>query len=200
MTVVTKAKNLRFMMSLEDIDLAHLHHLLRQVSESIRSESHLLPQNAAGLQEQFEKDLSVIVVDEMGEIVGHATLWLLVDQSSVGEVYELGTTWVHPDYRGHGVNTEMYKHFLERHKGKNILATTTNPASVAVGRQAGLRTIPRKLLPITCWKASCICPSSKTGTKDNISCKLARGEKNANEEGLLCYFRVNTTLSEKLKF
>jgi len=154
-----------------------------EIAEAFLHEPHLLKVSPQDFRLSFLENLSVIGFTPDGRVVCHARLIHLVSTW-----FELGGTYVHPDYRGRKINHEMYRVFLPRHAEKDILATTTNPISRAVGQYLGFTEIPRRLLPEKVWRASCSCPIEKIGTFDQAVCPLAFSESARQTD--LCYFRV----------
>lgn len=172
--------------------------LCRKVAEGFNGEPHLLKVSPEELEESFSEGRSMFILTEDGEPIGHTRLVQLTGPLSPnGEWYELGSTWIHPHYRGQNLNVRLYQEFLALHADKNILATTTNEASLAVGRKLGFALIRRKLLPDEVWRASCVCSFHKTGAKDNVHCKLAWGEDQAC--GGPCWFRVTAETAARLE-
>ena len=177
---------------------AKISDIFQQISKAFKGEPHLLQVSAEELEESFNQGLSILVMSE-GRAVGHARLLKLTEKNSPsGEWYELGSTWVHKNYRNQQLNAQMYEHFLPRHEGKNILATTTNTASLAVGRKLGFVLIPRKYLPENVWRSSCTCSAKKTGSSDNLDCLLAYGEQQQCEGP--CWFRITKFTAERLDY
>lgn len=126
----------------------------------------LLPKSADELYAFWTNGLSAIAVHN-GEIVGHAA----IEPLTTGW-HELGAVWVHPSMRGRGlgssgthphVGLRLYQAILERHREKNILATTINAAAIVVGWRVGMVPIGYDQLPRNVWEATCCCPSQKTG-------------------------------------
>ena len=128
--------------------------------------SPLLPKTEDELRSFWDRGLSAIAVcDE--QIVGHAAI-----EPLVGHWHELGAVWVHPEFRGRSlgnggahphVGLRLYQAILERHRSKNILATTINAAAMVVGWRVGMVPIGYDQLPREVWEATCCCPSQKTG-------------------------------------
>ena len=150
-------KEVRFVTSSDELKGIELEPFFAELSEATYREPHLLGQPAENLIAQFEAGLSALGVCE-GRLVAHTTIWPLIDHD--GETwYELGTTWVHPEFRGRNVNKALYRMFLPLHSAKNILATTTNAASLSVGqdRELHFESIPREVLPEAVWRESCCC-------------------------------------------
>lgn len=137
------------------------------VAEATKLEKALLPQEAENLERQHDAGLTALRF-EGEDVIAHATLWLLVDGW-----YELGTVWVHSAYRGRGLSAELYRELFATHPHRNVLATTTNPASLHIGLQVGMRCIQYAVLPRDVWRKTCCCPPSKTGSDDNVTrCRL----------------------------
>lgn len=126
----------------------------------------LLPKSADDLYAFWEHGLSAIAVRN-NEIIGHAAI-----EPLTAGWHELGAVWVHPSMRGRGlegngthphVGLRLYQAILERHREKNILATTINAAAMVVGWRVDMVPIGYDQLPRNVWEATCCCPSQKTG-------------------------------------
>ena len=161
-----------------------------EIAVAFKSEPHLLTVTPEDLQVSFLGGFSVIGFTPQGEVVCHARLINLT-----GNWFELGSTYVCPDYRGHNINHDMYKVFLPRHSEKDILATTTNPVSRRVGQDLNFVEVQRRLLTEEVWRASCTCPAKKIGTANPDHCSLAFGE--SKQQTGLCYFRVTPETAKR---
>ncbi len=122
----------------------------------------LLPKTADDLIGFWNAGLSVIAIQN-DRIIGHAAI-----EPLIGEWFELGAVWVDPSARGAEgkhphVGLRLYRALLERHREKNILATTVNPAAMTVGWRVDLVPILYEQLPQEVWAATCCCPATKTG-------------------------------------
>lgn len=171
--------------------------VFRKIAMAFEGEPHLLSVSPGELEESFKRGNSMFILNEAGEPIGHTRLVELTKvESASGEWYELGSTWVNETYRGHNLNVLLYQEFLSMHADKNILATTTNEASVVVGKKLGFVMIPRKRLPEEVWRASCVCSVEKTGVADNAECKLAWKEKQLC--GSLCWFRITAETAMRM--
>ena len=138
------------------------------LSQKMLREVHLLPQKPEELFLQMTHNLSVLAVEDK-EIIGHATLLHIAPNW-----YELGSTFVDSDHRGRHINFLMYEMLLQKHKEKNILATTTNQISLHIGEKLGFKTVTRNSLPPDAFVGTCVCGSKKTGGNNpTVSCKLA---------------------------
>jgi len=84
--------------------------------------------------------------------------------------YELGTLWVEPEVRKHGVGEELLAAILERRRDLNILMTTTNPIVKTMGLKLGLRQLQFSELPGSVHRATCVCGHRKMGTTDYLTC------------------------------
>src|SRR6185295_19244430 len=83
--------------------------IFHQVSRAFDNEPHLLKVSASELMESFYGGLSMIVMHE-SKPVGHTRLLRLTTcDSPSGEWFELGSTWIHSDYRNHQLNAQMYE-------------------------------------------------------------------------------------------
>ncbi|KKQ79812.1 MAG: hypothetical protein UT02_C0023G0008 [Parcubacteria group bacterium GW2011_GWC2_38_7] len=78
----------------------------------LKNEEHLLPKSATDLLLQLFKGLTVVKLYN-GQVVGHVTLWDL----ETGW-YEMGTLWVDPKLRKHGVGEEIMKELLTQRTDK----------------------------------------------------------------------------------
>ncbi|MCR4328365.1 MAG: hypothetical protein NUV53_02495 [Patescibacteria group bacterium] len=156
---------------------------LRKIVDAFSREPHLLGVMFESVRASFMKGLSVIGFTAIGEVVCHARLIPLT-----GNWFELGSTYVFPEYRGKGANHAMYSVFLPRHTEKDILATTTNPISRRVGEDLNFMEVPRRRLPSEAWRASCTCSVKKMGAPNAEYCSLAFGE--AKRDSGICYFRI----------
>ncbi len=156
--------------------------------ERMKREQHLLRQRVDELITQLQNDLSVIAI-ENNRIVGHTTLWKISDNW-----YEIGSTFVCPSNRNKKTNATMYHILLAHHQEKNILATTTNAASLHIGELFGFVTVKRNSLPKEAFIGACICGQKKTGSDDPIAqCQLAwNGEEWNPVDGWVspCHVRV----------
>ncbi len=159
------------------------------LARRMASEPHLLHPEALALRRSFDESHACVLLslfEGRYALAGYARLVPLADTEGASW-YELGSVYINQSFLNHGVTTHMYKAFLERHKEKHILATTTNPAAVAVGKKLGFVTVYRKELPSTVWESSCTCSEQKMGTNNAAACSLAYGETNA---GMPCFFRL----------
>lgn len=161
------------------------------ISEEIGKEPALLPTEPLALQWSFEDGFAVIAFDE-DQPVGYTRLHpLFADDHPLGGWYELGTTLVLETHRSRGINKAMYDLLLPHHRHRNIIATSVNVASIAVGEQMRFVMVPRQKLPEAVWRESCTCPATKTlaPNGDNAHCALAFGEPQ-HHGGVTCFFRV----------
>lgn len=162
------------------------------LAQEIKKEKHLLHPSAQELQQSFEAGLSLILF-EGDKLIAHTRLTPLADSW-----YELGSTWVLKSHRGRGISNELYAIFLETHKDKNILATTTNEIALQTGKHFKFVVIKRKQLPESVWKSSCTCSERKTGCiQGNISCRLAFGEPQLHVNAT-CFFRVTPETAARI--
>jgi len=133
-------------------------------SERLKTEEHLLPKSALDLMLQMFRGLSVVKM--LGwRIVGHVTLWDL----ETGW-YELGTLWVDPAMRKHGVGEEIMSRLLSQRKDLCILMTTTNPIVKAMSVQLGLRKKSFFDLEPRVHASTCVCSFAKTRSEDFRRC------------------------------
>jgi hypothetical protein len=168
------------------------------IARAFAQEHHLLPVTSASFCESFAAGLALIGVSSAGEPVACTRLTPLLDNTAPEQFYELGSTWVRPDYRDQQINHEMYRIFLGLHQDKLILATTTNYGSLKVGQDLGLVQVRRRQLPEKVWRASCTCPSAKTGcTRANEGCTRAYGEEQLGD-GDICWFRITPRTADCL--
>lgn len=155
----------------------------------------LLPKTTDELLSFWDQGLSAIALRN-DEIVGHAAIEPLVD-----DWYELGAVWVHRLVRGSTtaskgqhphVGLRLYRAILERHRERNILATTINGAAMTVGWRAGMKPISYDQLPKRVWQATCCCPMQKTGVarEQNVGgCRM---------QETTCFVRVTTETHERM--
>ncbi|OGL95628.1 hypothetical protein A2348_01925 [Candidatus Uhrbacteria bacterium RIFOXYB12_FULL_58_10] len=146
------------------------------VSQATQEEPALLRKNPDALLAQREDGLTALRFHD-GHPIAHATLWHLADGW-----YELGTVWVARSHRGHDLSAELYRDLFRDHPERNILATTTNPASLRIGIRVGMRCVPFRALPASVWRETCCCPFAKTGSDDNVSACRQRESR--------CFVRV----------
>lgn len=176
--------------------------MFNHIASEIRREKHLLEAAPGCLQFSYEDGFGVVVLTKDGRPVGHTRLhFLLGREHRLGGWLELGSTWVHKDFRGNGINREMYRLLLPLHNQQyNIVATTTNVGSLAVGEEFGFVSVHRKSLPPEVWQNSCCCPLSKTGASEpnNHDCQLAHGEPQQLRRIAACWFRVTPETAARL--
>ena len=168
---------------------ADMEEIFQKISQAFADEGRLLQYlRATELIGSFTQGLSMVVL--LGNNpVGHTKLVRLTEYDSPGgEWYELGSTWIHPEYRRRHLAVQLYERFLQIHDDKNILTTTTSAAAQGVGEKLGFVTVERKKLPEKVWTASCTCPKWRTGVDDNAQCLLAYGEM--QQSGGPCWFSV----------
>lgn len=185
----------------------HLHRLRHNASDTIfdeiadafQGESHLLSVSAHDLRRSFYEGCAVVALANLGQKpVGFTRISQIVDGAGGDESwFELGSTWVHGDYRHRGINRTMYELLLACHRNKNVLATTTNEHSLMLGESIGLVLRKRKDLPENVWKASCVCAGSKMGAGCAEHCARAFGEP--QQQGANCYFRVTAETAKRIK-
>lgn len=170
----------------------------KRLSDGISEEPALLPTEPLALQWSFEGGFAVIAFDE-NVPVGYTRLHpLLAEEHPSGGWWELGTTLVLESHRSRGINKAMYELLLPYHKDRNIIATSINLASIAVGEQMDFVGITRKSLPEEVWRESCTCPLSKTGCSDgNVNCALAWQEPQHRRGGKTCFFRVTKETAQR---
>lgn len=137
------------------------------VARATREEPALLVKSPEELIAQHREGLTVLRYHR-DQLIAHATLWHLV----MGW-YELGTVWVERAHRGHELSADLYRELFRGHPERNILATTTNPASLRIGMHVGMRCVPFSALPPEVWRSTCCCDRVKTGSDDNVEfCRL----------------------------
>lgn len=160
------------------------------VARAFEGEKHLLPATGAELEQSYVDGLAILGTNSVQDAIAFTRLIPLLPAGTQDQWYELGSTWIRSDCRGMKLNHRMYELFLPLHADKNILATTTNRASLAVGKDMGLVLVKRRKLPEAVWMATCMCPVSKTGCeRKNIGCLLAHGEPQHTEKDS-CWLRV----------
>ena len=150
-----------------------------QVVDATQNEEHLLTKTSLELRTVAEQHHIIIAVDTRLNylVVGCIALWHLGRDEQNRDWFELGTLWVHPDYRYHGsrhmpIADALYRRILSENQSKNILATTTNLSAIHLGMRHGMQMIPYASLPKKTHKATCVCPFEKTGTHNNMKCPL----------------------------
>lgn len=160
-----------------------------QVEAITRAEPQLLTKTRLELEPAARAGHVLIAVDvtQNSRVVGGIVLWDL-DRDQTGAMwYELGTFFVHPEYRySHThlpIGDTLYARLLAENRGKNILGTTGNIHAIHTGARHGMQMIRFGDLPEEVRRASCICPASKTGVADNAHCRL---------RDLLCRVRVSS--------
>ena len=152
---------------------------IHQVVTATQTEPLLLPKTSVELRSVASDDHLILAVDTRRrfKVVGCIALWHLGLDSYGRDWFELGTLWVDEDYRFHGtrhmpIADGLYRRLLGANLDKNILATTANPAAIELGRRHGMQMISYQSLPISIHHATCVCPIAKTGTLDNMECKV----------------------------
>jgi len=156
--------------------------------------SPLLPKSTDDLYGFWRQGLSALAVKD-GLVVGHAAI-----EPLTADWFELGAVWVHPSLRGKSgavgnkphVGLRIYRAILDRHREKNILATTVNAAAMIIGWRTDMVPIAYADLPRRVWVATCCCPEDKTG--------LPR-ERNVPHCPLLekiCFVRITRETWERL--
>lgn len=171
-----------------------LEEIFANLVEDMRNEQHLLHPSSEALQSSFCNNLGCIVLEKNGvnfSVVGFCRL-IPLTSDVYGDWYEFGSVFINKSVRNKGVSTAMYKDFLSSHSDKLILATTTNPTAIAVGRKVNFTIVPRKSLPEEVWQASCTCGSEKTKSLTPSTCSLAHTESVCSQP---CYFRITKETS-----
>ncbi len=150
-----------------------------QVVHATQFDSHLLSKTSAELHTVSNERHITIAVDTHRNhiVVGCVALWKLGYDEHERGWFELGTLWVKPEYRFRGeqhmpIADALYRRILADHQSKNILATTTNHSAIRLGARHGMQMITFQSLPKLTHKATCVCPIEKTGTDDNVCCRL----------------------------
>lgn len=136
------------------------------MSKQMKTEEHLLPQGPMELLKQMLLGRSLVIFYD-GQIIGHASMWPLLDNW-----YELGTVWVHPDYRHHGIGKIVFSEIVKAHKTRQFMLTTTNPIIMKLSHENGLHNASFWQLPQSVHQATCVCSSTKTGTDNNMICQI----------------------------
>lgn len=139
------------------------------LTNRMKGEEHLLAQSPIELFRQFQKGLTVVMIQGW-QIVGHVTLWELKDGW-----YELGTFWVDPAVRKHGAGEEIMKSILEARPDLNILFTTTNSVVKRMGVRLNCDEVSFWDLQASVHEATCVCDQSKTGTGCYKTCHKKDG-------------------------
>ncbi len=158
--------------------LAHDETWYEQVEAITRAEPQLLTKTRAELEPAAREGHVLIALDTTCDmrVVGGIVLWDLDRDERRQMWYELGTFFVHPEYRFSRtrlpIGDTLYARLLAENVGKNILGTTGNIHAIHTGARHGMQMIRFSDLPEEVRRASCICPSSKTGVTDNTHCRL----------------------------
>lgn len=146
------------------------------VARATREEPALLVKSPGALIAQHAEGLTALRFHE-DQPIAHATLWHLAEGW-----YELGTVWVARTHRGHNLSAELYRDLFREHPNRDVLATTTEPASLRIGMRVGMRCISFTALPKAVWRETCCCDRVKTGSDDNVRfCQLRQSR---------CFVRV----------
>ena len=89
------------------------------LAKAIQSEEAIMGyrNTAENLKMLFEKKLAIVIFAENGEIITYGALWNTADENFL----EVGSFWVHPDYREEKYSSEMFK-FLSELIPKNKIA------------------------------------------------------------------------------
>lgn len=152
---------------------------IAQVVEATRNEQHLLSKTSAELRTVANEHHIIIAVDTRRKhmVVGCIALWNLGQDTQGRNQFELGTLWVHTEYRFHGtrhmpIADALYRRILGDNQDKDILATTTNLSAIHLGMRHGMQMISFWSLPKETHIATCVCPPEKTGTHNNMKCPL----------------------------
>ena len=169
--------------------------IFEQVADAFNHDNNILNVPAKALSDSFFAGLALLVLNDEGMAIGYTRLMLL-HEADGERWYELGSTWVHKAYRNQGLNTASYRKLLTQHEDKNILATSSTKAAIAVGKKLGFVFVARKALPLKVWQACCICPKYKTGVDNNELCERAYAE--AQQSGVNCYTRVTKPTADRL--
>jgi hypothetical protein len=70
----------------------------------------------------------------------------------------------------------LYRRILADNQEKNILATTTNLKAIHLGIRHGMQMISYNSLSMQTHRATCVCPTEKTGTDNNMLCPLRNNQ------------------------
>lgn len=167
-----------------------------QVADAFNHDKNIIDVPANELADSFYAGLGLIVLNPEGKAIGYTRLLLIVEVDGQ-PWFELGSTWVHEDYRNQGLITVSYRKLLAQHEDKNILAASSTKAAIAVGKKLGFVFVARRNLPELVWRACCICPKEKTDVDDNNVCLRAYGE--SQQTGPICFTRVTKTTAERYK-
>lgn len=160
-------------------ELSHVPDRWYQEVEAItREEPQLLTKTREVLEPAAQQGHVLIAVDVLAglRVVGGIVLWDLDVDDQNQTWYELGTFFVHPSYRFHHthipIGDTLYARLLNENQGKNILGTTANIHAIHTGARHGMQMIQFRDLPERIRRATCICPTSKTGAINNVHCVL----------------------------
>lgn len=153
-----------------------------QIVAATEREEHLPEKTFTQLKRIAEQGLVIVATDSTRNhlVVGSVALWPLGKDEEGHEWYEMGTLWVHKEYRHSGKKNTRIAHALFRrclmtHADKNILANTTNNTAIHFGIRHDMVNISFYILPKAIHRTTCVCPVSKTATTDNMSCPIKDG-------------------------
>ena len=170
--------------------------IFEQVASAFDRDKLILSVPAKALADSFFAGLSVLVLNPDGMAIGYTRITPLYEAGGQSW-FELGSSWVHEDYRNQGLITASYRKLLSRNEDKNIMATSSTQAALAVGKKLGFVFVARKDLPEPTWRACCICPKEKSGADNNDLCLRAYNEP--QQSGLNCYTRVTKATAERFE-
>ena len=146
------------------------------VVDATKAESALLVQNEQQIEEAIEQDRVVVAFDRLtGQFAGCLFPWHLTDAGDGLTWTEIGTIFVPLEFRFGKTHLRICERLLaiglrQRERlGEGVLMTTTNPTVIKHGQRQGMEVRSFHNLPPDVHSATCCCPSSKTGTDDNVN-------------------------------
>lgn len=126
--------------------------------------------SAEKLQSQYEQGLAVLEKDEGGNIVAFGAIWPTVEGWA-----ELGTAWVHKDYRGKKLGVKMFEDRLKIVKEKGwrafLLTYASNPVVIHYVQKAGFVSAKADDWHEVPWESSCG-PCEQVTEGQKIGCSL----------------------------
>lgn len=159
-------RGVRFVHLTDNVNSVFMWFSFCRLSLHFWKEPHLLWKTPLQFWRQFQQGLSIVALSH-GQIIGHITLWRLVDNW-----YESGSLWVRPDFRRHGIGRELKKRIMALGLPFNVLSTTTNEMVKKMNRDLSIEKISFWKLPFNVHRATCSCNSGKMRAADFRYCAL----------------------------
>ena len=155
-----------------------------EVEVATQGSEHLLNKTRKELEPAARQGLVTIAFDttQGDRLVGCIVLWELAPDHAGRMWYELGTFLVVPDHRFKArgpkampIADELTVRLLDEHADRMIMCTTTNPGAGHTFIRDGMRAVSFHALPAAIHRETCICPIAKTGTVNNLFCRIKNG-------------------------